>query len=295
MTAHDHHHRASSNIRLAFFLNLAFTVVEIVGGIWTNSVAILSDALHDLGDSIALGVAWRMERFSTKKGDTSFSFGYRRFSLLSALLTSLVLITGSIYILIEAVGRMLNPERSNAEGMVLFAIAGIAVNGYAAWKVSKGNSLNERIVSWHFVEDVLGWVAVLIAGVVLMFREIHYLDPAISILVALYILYNVVKRLKETLVIFLQGVPGEIDIRDIEVKIRQVERVQSVHDLHIWSIDGERHVLTVHVKLERIDSIQQALAVKTNIKQLLSKLPLQHATIETEFDEETCFMDKKGG
>lgn len=293
MTGHDHHHRASSNIRLAFFLNLAFTVVEIIGGLWTNSVAILSDALHDLGDSIALGMAWRMERFSTKKGDPSFSFGYRRFSLLSAMLTSLILIIGSIYILFEAVGRMLNPERSNAEGMVLFAIAGIAVNGYAAWKVSKGGSLNERIVSWHFVEDVLGWVAVLIAGAVLMFREIHYLDPAISILITIYILYNVVKRLKETLFIFLQGVPAEIDIRDIELKIKQVERVQSVHDLHIWSMDGEHHVLTAHVKLERIDSIQQVLAVKTSIKHLLSKLPLQYVTIETEFDEETCFMDKK--
>lgn len=285
---HHHHHHSGKNLRIAFFLNLGFTVLEIIGGFYVNSIAILSDALHDLGDSLSLGISLFLHNKSKKEADHKFTFGYSRFSLLGALINSLVLIGGSIYVITEAVGRILEPQHSNAQGMIFFAIIGISVNGYAAWKLSKGKSLNERVVSWHLLEDVLGWVAVLVVSVVLLFRDIHFLDPALSLLITLYILYNVIKRLKETLSIFLQGVPEGIDPEKIKTRILEIENVASVHHMHIWSLEGEQHVFAIHIKLQYISSFHQILEVKRKAKDILKQYHFYHYTIEVELDEETC-------
>jgi cobalt-zinc-cadmium efflux system protein len=288
---HDHHHHAGSqNLKVAFFLNLGFTVFEIIGGLYVNSVAIISDAIHDLGDSLSLGTAWYLDRKSRQGADKKFSFGYARFSLLGALINSLVLIAGSIYVINEAVGRILNPEHSNADGMIGFAVIGVAVNGYAAWKMSGGKSLNEKVVSWHLLEDVLGWVAVFIVGIILKFRDIHYLDPALSLLITAYILWGVLRRLKETLFVFLQGTPKDIDLVQIEKELQAIDNVQSLHHTHVWSLEGENHVFSTHLKLQKIDTFAQILAVKTKAKDLLRKYPFEHFTIETELDEENCTL-----
>ncbi len=286
-----HHHHSGRNLAIAFFLNLAFTILEAIGGLWTNSVAILSDALHDLGDSLALGMAWYLDRKSKAGPSGQYTFGYRRFSLLGALLNSLVLIGGSVFIICEAVGRILEPQSPNAQGMVLFAIIGVAANGYAAWMLSKGKSLNERVVSWHLVEDVLGWVAVLIVAIVLLFRDIPYLDPALSILITLYILYNVVKRLRETLHLFLQGVPEGIQAGEVCRRILAVPHVRSLHHTHVWSLEGEHHVFTSHVRLHDIQTFSQVVEVKTQIKAILKEYPFSHYTIETELEEESCELE----
>ena len=212
---HDHHH-SSNNIKVAFFLNFAFTILEIIGGLYVNSIAIISDAIHDLGDTISLGTSWYLEEKSYKKSNKKFSFGYKRFSLLGALINSIILIIGSLYVITEAVGRILEPEHTDAKGMIFFAVIGVLVNGYAAWKLSSGKTMNEKVASWHLVEDVLGWVAVLVVGIILNFKDIHYLDPALSLLITIYILWNVFIRLKQTLFIFLQGVPEDLDINEIE-------------------------------------------------------------------------------
>lgn len=294
--AHDHHHhhehQSGKNLRIAFFLNLAFTILEIIGGFYVNSIAILSDAIHDLGDSLSLGTSWYLDNKSKKGADSKFSFGYRRFSLLGALINSVVLIAGSIYVITEAVGRLMEPQHSDANGMIIFAIIGVAVNGYAAWKLSGGKSLNERVVSWHLIEDVLGWVAVLIVAIVIRFWDIHYLDPALSLLITLYILYNVFKRLKETLFIFLQGIPDDLNAGEIEAKIVEIENVNSIHHTHIWSLEGEHHVFTAHVKLENIQHFDELIAVKNKIKSVLQNYHFEHYTVETELDNETCALDK---
>lgn len=253
-----------------------------------NSVAILSDAVHDLGDSLSLGTAWYLDRKSRQGADKKFSFGYARFSLLGALINSLVLIGGSVYIIFQAVERILTPEPSNARGMLLIAIIGIAVNGYAAWRMSGGKSLNEKVISWHLLEDVLGWVAVLIVSIILQFRDIHYLDPALSLLITAYILWGVFKRLKDTLFVFLQGIPKDIDLSEIERRLQQVEHVQSLHHTHVWSLEGEHHVFTTHLKLENIRNFHQITETKTKVKEILKEYPLKHYTIETELDNETC-------
>ncbi|NJW53070.1 cation transporter [Salinimicrobium sp. CDJ15-91] len=285
---HNHQHDSGKNLRLAFFLNLGFTILEFIGGMYVNSVAIISDAVHDLGDSLSLGTSWYLDKKSKEKSNAAFSFGYRRFSLLGALINSLVLIGGSIYVIYEAVGRLFEPEHSDADGMIIFAIIGVAVNGYAAYKLSSGKSMNEKVVSWHLLEDVLGWVAVLVVAIVLKFQDIHYLDPALSLLITIYILWNVVKRLKETLFIFLQGVPKDIDLQEIKNKILEINKVASMHHTHIWSLEGEHHVFTAHIKLQYIEKFGEVLEVKKQVKNILKTYSFEHYTIETELDEETC-------
>jgi cobalt-zinc-cadmium efflux system protein len=287
---HDHHHNHGSgkNLKIAFFLNLGFTIFEIFGGLYVNSVAILSDAIRDLGDSLSLGTAWYLDHKSKQKADKKFSFGYARFSLLGALINSIVLIAGSIYVVTEAIERIVHPETSDADGMILFAIIGIAVNGYAAWKMSGGKSLNEKVISWHLLEDVLGWVAILIAAIVLKFKNIEYLDPALSLIITAYILWGVMKRLKETLFLFLQGVPKEIDLIVIEKQLLSVPNVASVHHVHVWSLEGEHHVFTAHVKLKNIDDFTQITKTKHKLKAIISEYAFKHYTIETELDDESC-------
>ena len=289
---HDHHHHhdhaSGSNLKLAFFLNAAFTVFELIGGFYVNSVAIISDAIHDLGDTLSLGTSWYLQNKSKQERDAKFSFGYKRFSLLGALINSIVLIAGSIYVISEAISRLIEPEYSDAGGMLIFAIVGVAVNGFAAWKLSKGTSMNEKVVSWHLIEDVLGWIAVLIVAIILHFYETPYLDPALSLLITLFILWNVYKRLKETLFIFLQGVPREINLKEIEMKLEALPNIASLHHMHVWSLEGTDHVFTTHIKLKNIKSFQQLLNVKRDVKNVLQGYNFDHYTIETELDKESC-------
>lgn len=286
---HDHNH-AVKNIKLAFFLNLIFTIFEIIGGIYTNSIAIVSDAVHDLGDSLSLGTSWYLQKKSEQKPDTKFAYGYRRFSLLGALINSVVLLGGSIYVIYEAVGRFIQPEHADPTGMLFFALVGILVNGYAAWKLSKGETLNEKVISWHLIEDVLGWTAILIVSIILQFKDIQYLDPALSVLITLYILWNAFKRLKETLYLFLQGCPDNIDVIEIEKQVTAVKGVHSIHHVQVWSLDGQRHVFTAHVKLEALSEIDEIQTIKQEIKTILNAYPFEFYTVETELKDEPCGM-----
>jgi cobalt-zinc-cadmium efflux system protein len=271
-------------------LNLIFTIFEIVGGLWTNSLAILSDALHDAGDSFSLGLAWYFEAYSKKARDHRYSYGYQRFSLLGAFINTLVLIAGSLVILSKAIPRLITPEHSHAEGMMVFAIVGIIVNGVAVWRVKNDRSLNAQTVAWHLFEDVLGWMAVFVVSIVLLFKDLHILDPLLSVLITLYVLYNVLNKLKKTVVLFLQAVPEHIDIRAIEDKIRAIEHVQSIHHTHIWSLDNEHHVLTTHIVVAD-NTTQDAIArIKKNIHVLTENMGFEHTTIEIEHENEVCAL-----
>jgi len=288
---HDHHHHSSDNIKVAFFLNFAFTILEIIGGLYVNSIAIISDAIHDLGDTISLGTSWYLEEKSHKKSNKKFSFGYKRFSLLGALINSVILIIGSLYVINEAVGRILEPEHTDAMGMIFFAVIGVLVNGYAAWKLSGGKTMNEKVASWHLLEDVLGWVAVLVVAIILNFKDIHYLDPALSLLITAYILWNVIIRLKQTLFIFLQGVPEELDINEIESKILNIDFVNSIHHMHIWSLEGEHNVFTAHIKIDDNSNLNNFKKVKSDVKDILKEYKFEHYTVEVEFNDENCDLD----
>jgi cobalt-zinc-cadmium efflux system protein len=275
-------------IGVAFVLNLAFSLIEIVGGYFTNSVAILSDALHDLGDSFSLALAWYFQKLSKKKRDSTYSYGYRRFSLLGAIINSAVLLIGSIFVISESVNRLVAPEVTDAKGMLILAIIGIVVNGIAVLKLKKGHSLNERTVSLHLLEDVLGWSAVLVASIVMIFVEIPVLDPILSLGIACYILFNIYHNLRDTLKVFLQGVPEDVDAGEIEKALLNIEGIESMHDLHIWTMDGEFNISSIHIVVGINQSHSGITEIKNQVKQIMKQFNIQHSTVEIEQSEENC-------
>jgi cobalt-zinc-cadmium efflux system protein len=287
---HSHEHHSTDNLRVAFFLNLSFALLEVVGGLWTNSLAILADSVHDLGDSLSLGIAWGLERYSRRGEDRRFSYGYRRYSLLGALINTVVLVVGSLFVLSEAVPRLLRPEHTNAQGMALFALMGIVANGAAVLRLRGEGGLNARVAAWHLMEDVLGWVAVLIVSITLMFADIHVLDPILSVLITLYVLTNVVGNLHKTLALFLQAVPESVSIDEIETRLLAMERVHSIHHTHVWSMDGEHHVLTTHVRVDEGATRADVRRIKEKIKSMSEDLDCTHTTIEIEYGDEGCSL-----
>lgn len=285
--SHSHGNSAQKNIATAFFLNLIFAVIELFGGLFTNSVAILSDAVHDLGDSLSLGVAWYLQKVSVKKGDNKFSYGYKRFSLLGSIFISVVLIVGSIFILIESAKRLANPQETNAGGMVLLAILGIIVNGAAVLRLKKGTSHNERAVMLHMMEDVLGWVAVLVGGIIMHFWDTTFLDPLLSVLITIWVLYNVYKNLSATIAIMLQQVPDGVDLNALKNEFSNIDNAHSVHDLHIWSLDGESHIMSLHLVMQENVSRDQVQQAKNTLKDIANNKGIEHVTVEVEFLDET--------
>lgn len=291
---HHHHHHVTGNILLAFFLNLAFSIIELIGGLLTGSVAILSDALHDFGDAIALGMAWYLQRLSGKGSDQHFSYGYKRFSLLSALAISLFLLIGSLFVLYSAVGKLFNPGTPDAVGMMWIALLGLAVNGFAAWRMSGGHSLSERAIRLHLLEDVLGWLAVLVVSVVMMFVDLPILDPLLSIAIAGWILYNVYFNLRDTLRIFLQGVPDGIDTTSLTAEIEALPHVLQVHDLHLWTMNGQEHIGSLHIVYSRDleDSPRERCLLKSEVRHIALHHGIGHLTIELDPEGESCGMEE---
>ncbi len=295
MGAHGHSHNHShttEHIKVAFWLNLFFTIVEIVGGFYTNSIAIISDALHDLGDSFSLGLAWYFQNLSQRGRDRKFSYGYGRFSTLAAMVNSFILLLGSIFILSEAIPRIFAPETTSASGMIWLAILGLLVNGAAAYKLARGSSLNEKTVRLHLLEDVLGWAAVLVGAIVMKFTGYTVLDPIMSIGITLWVLYNVYRNLRSGMKVFLQGVPENDAIPKIEMLVKGQQGVVDAHDIHIWSLDGEYNVLTLHVVMETKLSTEQRVALKHRLKTMLVEMGYNHVTLEMEIPTEKCEQEK---
>ncbi len=288
--AHHHHSHGAviGRMRFAFILNLGFALVELVGGYLTNSVAIMSDALHDFGDALAMVIAIVMEKVSHKTSDQKFSYGYRRFSVLGAVITGLVLIVGSVIILIEAVPRLLYPQAVHADGMLILAVFGVAINGFAAFRVSKGTSLNERMLMWHMIEDVLGWVLVLIGALVMKFWDIPQVDAGLAVALSLWILFNVFKNLREAMKVFLMASPTGASVESVSDLIKQNPLVVDVHHAHLWSLDGENHVFTAHVVLREQATSSEMDAVKRQIKKQVKDFGIIEATIETELMGVSC-------
>ncbi len=289
--SHNHVHSHShdtKNIKTAFFLNLVFTTIEIIGGVMTNSVAILSDAVHDLGDSLSLGLAWYFQNYSNKKRSASYSYGYGRFSLLGAIINSIVLVVGSVFIFIEAIPRLIEPQQPETQGMMLLAVLGVVFNGAAVLRLKKGTSVNERVVSLHLLEDVLGWIAVLIGSIIMHFFDIPIIDPILSLGIALFILMNVYKNLKETIQIVMQGVPNNTDIKDVEHRLLSYPEIIATHDIHIWSMDGEYTIMTAHIVVPDRDSLIALESLKKKIRKNLKELHIAHVTLEFEVVGEKC-------
>ncbi|MDR3252571.1 MAG: cation diffusion facilitator family transporter [Tannerella sp.] len=282
--SHSHDGNATKNISVAFFLNLFFVFIEVAGGLFTNSIAILSDALHDFGDCLSLAVAYAFQKKATRKRNLQYTYGYRRYSLLGSVFLSGVLFVRSVFVIYEAAKRVVTVQEVNAGGMLWIAVAGIIINGAAALRLKKGSSLNERAVFLHIMEDVLGWVAVLIASIVMMFIHLPVLDPLLSIGISLWVLTNVYRNLRASFKIMLQATPEDVDMEHLEEELREVDEVVSVHDLHLWTMDGESHIMTLHV----VSNTSNPEKLKQNIIEQVKTFNIDHVTIELENPEVDC-------
>lgn len=284
---HEHHHN-HGNIKIAFFLNLGFSIFEFIGGLLTNSVAIFSDAIHDFGDSLAIGISYFLEKLSHKKADKKLTYGYKRYSILGALFTSTILLIGSCIVVFHAVGRILNPVEVHFTGMLLFSIFGILINGYAAYKTSKSISLNEKSVNLHMLEDVLGWIAVLIGSLLIKITGLSIIDPLLSIVISFIIGIKAVKNVLEVLNVIVESVPSNIDLDALVEQVKLISEVCDVHHVHVWSLDEESVFLTMHVQVEKNVTKKNYEMVKMAIKEKLKEMEITHSTIEIEYDLCEC-------
>ena len=271
------------NILIAFILNLSFSVFEFVGGIFTNSVAIISDSIHDIGDAVSIGVSYFLEQKSKKQPDNIYTYGYLRYSVIGSVITTLILLVGSVLVVINAVNRILNPQEINYNGMIIFAVIGVAVNFLAAYFTRDGDSLNQKAVNLHMVEVVLGWMVVLIGAIVMRFTDFKLIDPILSIAVAVYIFIHAFSHLKEALDLFLVKIPEGIEIDEIKHHLLEIDGVLDVHHIHVWSMDGNQNYATMHVVTN-----SNHLKIKKAIKEELFEHGIVHATLELESEKEHC-------
>lgn len=275
--------KTERNIFFAFILNLAFSVFEFIGGVFTGSVAIISDAVHDIGDAISIGVAFFLEKKSKRQPDKKYTYGYARYSVIGSLFTTLILLFGSMMVIFNAILRIINPIEINYNGMIIFAIIGVCVNFGAALLTRGGDSLNQRAVNLHMLEDVLGWIVVLVGAVVMRFTDFYIVDPLMSIGVAIFILINALKNLKKILDLFLEKTPRGISIDEIAEHIRKVEGVLSVHHIHVWSMDGDNNYATMHIVVNA-----DTHTIKHKIRDELKEHDIGHVTLEFETEGEHC-------
>ena len=274
--------KTEKNILFAFILNLSFSIFELLGGIFTNSVAILSDSIHDMGDALSIGVSFFLEKKSKKKPDNDYTYGYIRYSVLGGLITTVILLVGSVLVIYNAIGRIIHPVDVNYKGMIILAIIGVIMNFIAAYLTKDGDSINQKSVNLHMLEDVLGWVIVLIGAVIMKFTDIRIIDPIMSIGVALFILINTLKNLKQILDLFLEKTPQNINIDQLKEHLQEIDEVEDIHHIHVWSIDGYNNYATMHI-VTKSDNIKE---IKKNIREELEEFGICHSILETE--DEAC-------
>ena len=275
--------KAERNIFIAFVLNLGFSVFEFLGGLYTGSIAIISDAVHDIADAASIGISYFFEKKSKKQPDEIYTYGYTRYSVIGSLLTTAILLFGSITVIYNAIGRIISPARINYNGMILFAIVGVCVNLAAAIVTRDGNSLNQKSVNLHMLEDVLGWIVVLVGAIVMRIADLPLIDPILSIGVALFILRNALMNLKEILELFLEKTPKGICVSKIRAHLMHIEGVADVHHIHIWSIDGRTNCATMHIVTN-----QDHYTVKQAVREELNEHGITHITLELENENEHC-------
>ena len=291
---HDHHHHDSSqSMGQAFLLNVTFMIIEFIGGLMTGSTAILSDAIHDLGDSIALTSAWFMEKKSLRPADDRYTFGYRRLSILSALLNAAILVTGSLWVISLSLIRFWQPAQLHVEGMLGLAVLGTVVNGYAAFRIiRKSNNLNQNVMRWHLLEDALGWLAVLAGAIIIRFTGWTWIDPVLAMVIAVIVGSAALRSLKKAYAIISQQSPQPELYQHIKTKIEALEQVDSAHHLRLWTQDGESHVLSLHVVTHENMTPMQYQSLKRDLKQAIAEYHIDHSTIEIEYPEEVCRLQE---
>jgi len=289
------HHESKGNILFwVFLLNLLFTLIEWIGGIFVNSHAIIADAFHDTGDTIMLGIAWFLERKSYQQSPPQFTFGFRRFSTLSATLLGILLVFGSGFMLYFGIQRLLSPEPVMEKGMLLLACLGTLFNGIGYFFLTGKENHNESMIRWHLLEDILGWIAVLIGALFIYFFQWYFIDGLLTLTISLFILFQAGKRLIFIVHVLLQAAPPEISPMELkEQLLHSHQAIQDVHHLHLWTLDGIHNILTAHIVISASTNPSEIPGIKKRIYKTLSHYPIHHVTLEIEEENDTCYMGPK--
>ena len=282
--------KAKYTVWIAFFLNLSYAIVEFIAGGIFGSSAVLADSVHDLGGAIAIGISALLETISNREEDRHYTLGYKRFSLLGALVTAVILITGSILVILENIAKIFHPQSVNDEGIFWLGIIAITINVLASLVIRKGQTKNESILSLHFLEDTLGWVAVILMAIVLRFTDWYILDPLLSIAISFFILSKALPRFWSTLKIFLDAVPEGVDIQKIKTDLAELDHVASINQLNLWTMDGLEKNAIVHVCLKEMEHMETC---KESIRIFLKDCGFQNITIEVDVDLESHQAHKR--
>lgn len=280
--------KSTKNIQLAFMLNLGFSIFELIGGLYVNSISIISDSIHDFGDSLSIGLSWLLDKKANKKPNEKFTYGYLRFSVLGALINSLILTIGSLIMIYNAVPRLISPQEINYNGVFKLAFVGLLANGYGAFKTSKGKAISEKVISLHLLEDVLGWASILICSIIMKIFDFPILDPILSIFISIFILFNVFKNIKKIFEVFLEKSPNNIDTNSIINSLKENKSIVDIHHIHIWTMDHINNYCTLHVVIKNDETTQSIIKIKEYIRNELKKYEIKHVTIEIEFNNELC-------
>lgn len=266
------------NILIAFILNLSFSLLEIIGGFITNSISILSGAVHDLADAASIGISYYLEKKSKHKPNYKYTYGYVRYSTLAAFITTIILLSGSLFVIYNAINRLFNPIDINYDGMIIIALIGILFNIIAVYKTKGGHSLNQEAVNLHLLQDALSWIIVLIGSILIKFTKINYIDSIMSLVISIYIIIHSLKHLKIILDLFLEKTPNNVNIRKIKTELLENKNIISIDHIHVWSLDGYNNYATLHAIINN-DEVEN---MKEYIKDYLKKENISHSTIEIE-------------
>ena len=283
--------KTPENIKIAFLLNLAFSIVEAIGGILTNSISIISDSLHNLGDSITIGINYIFEKKSKKLPNKEYSYGYLRYTMLGSLIASFILLVGSVVIIYNVVPRLIKPLSVNYDAMIIFGIFGLLINLYATIKIMRSKEKDKKI-NTHMIEDTVIWLFILTGSICIKVFDSVIIDPILSLLIAIYILYQVYKYMKNIYNIFMEKVPKNVKIDEIKKDIEENENIDNVHHIHIWSMDGVNNYMTAHMHLNKVLSEEEIIKTKNDVKNKLMEDKINHITLEVEYFNEKCDSGK---
>ena len=272
--------KSEKNILIAFLLNLGFSIFEFIGGAFTNSVAIASDAIHDMGDALSIGISYCLEKIGKRKPNSIYTYGYIRYSVIGSFISTTILLVGSCFVIGSAIYKIIHPVEIHYNGMILLAVIGVVINFIATYFTKDGDSLNQKSVNLHMLEDVLGWLVVLVGAIVMKFTNFSLLDPILSIGVALFIFMEAFQNFKTILDVFLEKAPNGISVEELKNHIESIPGVQEVHHIHIWSMDGYNNYATMHIVSDQ--------NVKDKVKEELKNNGICHTTIELENTKEKC-------
>lgn len=277
---HNHHKNASENLAFVFFMNLSFNIIVIIGGLATNSMAIIADCIHDLSDTISIALAWVLEKISQKESSNNYSYGYQRFSILGAIIISIFVIIMACIILSEAIPRLFSPEGIDAEGMLIISIIGLVFKSLSVYRLHGSETFNEKAIFFHQLGDIFEWLAILILSIVLIFWDgAQYLDPFVSIGIALWLIFNLSRNLYKAIQVILQKTPDNFDVNEFKTLIMGIEGVENIDDFHIWSLDGIDSVMTLKIEVDFTKNLDE---IKKEIYTISNKYHVIDITIEFE-------------